>query len=103
MPKNSEGSISFGMGLLIGVVGGVVAGLLYTPKSGVEIRDDIRKAAGLPEKEPELVYTKMASINLINRVKFTLEKQLYRVNEAVKAAKMASAKRKEELESGYNY
>ena len=39
---SKEGSsISFGVGLLMGVVGGVIAAVLYAPKSGEETRKDV--------------------------------------------------------------
>lgn len=36
--SNKNNSISFGMGLIAGVVGGILAGVLYAPKSGEESR-----------------------------------------------------------------
>lgn len=43
MSKNK--SLMFGMGLLAGVVGGLIAGVLYAPKSGEESRRQIKDAA----------------------------------------------------------
>ena len=37
MSKNKS-SLMFGMGLIAGVIGGIVAGVLYAPKSGEESR-----------------------------------------------------------------
>ena len=43
MSKNK--SLMFGMGLLAGVVGGIIAGVLYAPKSGEESRRQVKEAA----------------------------------------------------------
>ena len=37
-------SFMFGMGLLAGVVGGIIAGVLYAPKSGEESRKQLKEA-----------------------------------------------------------
>ena len=42
--SKEDSSISFGVGLLLGVVGGVIAACLYTPKSGEEARKDVENA-----------------------------------------------------------
>ena len=39
--SKEDSSISFGVGLLLGVVGGVIAACLYAPKSGEETRKDV--------------------------------------------------------------
>ena len=43
MSKNK--SFMFAMGMLAGVVGGLVAGVLYAPKSGEESRRELKEAA----------------------------------------------------------
>ncbi|MFQ8626655.1 MAG: YtxH domain-containing protein [Candidatus Gastranaerophilaceae bacterium] len=43
MSKNK--SFMFGMGLLAGVVGGIVAGVLLAPQSGEESRRELKEAA----------------------------------------------------------
>lgn len=43
MSKNK--SFMFGMGLLAGVVGGLIAGVLYAPKPGEEARRELKEAA----------------------------------------------------------
>ena len=43
MSKNK--SFMFGMGLLAGVVGGLIAGVLYAPKPGEESRRELKEAA----------------------------------------------------------
>ena len=41
----SKKSYMFGIGLLAGVVGGVIAGVLFAPKSGEESRRELKEAA----------------------------------------------------------
>ena len=41
MSKDKDDSISFGIGLLAGVVGGIIAGIIYAPKPGAETRADL--------------------------------------------------------------
>ena len=36
-------SISFGLGLFAGVVGGILAGILYAPKPGEESRNELKE------------------------------------------------------------
>ena len=43
MSKNK--TFAFAMGLIAGVVGGLVAGVLYAPKSGEESRRELKDAA----------------------------------------------------------
>ena len=51
----------------------------------------------------DITQCKSASIDIINKLKFTIENQIIKINEAIKAGRMAAAKRREELDSGYNY
>ena len=39
----TDNSIIFGLGLLSGVVGGIIAGVVFAPKSGEETRKDLEK------------------------------------------------------------
>jgi len=105
MSKETDSSVSFGIGLLIGVLAGVTAGILYSPKSGEEIRQDLRDIVNdfSGNAKPDIEGTKIASMDLINKVKCTVENQICNINNAIKAGKMAAAKRREELESGINY
>ncbi|EKE02837.1 MAG: hypothetical protein ACD_20C00326G0006 [uncultured bacterium] len=104
MSKASNSSVSFGVGLLFGVVAGVVSGVLLSPKPGEELRQDIKEAVdNLCQDKKELNSCKSISVDLINKMKYTIEKQIAKMNGAIKAGKMAAAKRKEELESDYSY
>lgn len=103
MSKGSDNSVSFGVGLLFGVLAGVVGGVLLSPKPGEEMRSELKDAVkGLCNENKDVDCCKSISIDMINKMKYTVEKQISKVHDAIKAAKMAAAKRKEELESGYN-
>lgn len=105
MARGSDSSVSFGVGLLFGVLAGVAAGILYSPKSGEEMRQDLKEIVNdiSGEIKPDLQESSIASLDLINRVKYTVENQISKLNTALKAGKMAAAKHKEELESGINF
>ena len=103
MSKNSDDSLIFVMGTLFGFFAGVAAGIMFSPKSGEEIRQELKNIAkdvsGKTPSEVEIV--KNAFSDNIVRLKYTIENQLNKINKTVKAGKMAAAKRKEEMESGY--
>lgn len=105
MSKGTDNSVGFGIGVLFGVIFGVAAGVLLAPKSGEETREEIKNVACnlKGNTQPEIDVTKRKSIDMINKIKFTLENQFVKVNDAIKAGKMAAAKRKEELETGAMY
>lgn len=86
MSKNSDDSIIFVAGTLFGIITGVVAGLALSPKSGKEMREEIVK--------------KVSSESMI-KVKCSIENQINKLNQAIKAGRMAAAKEKEEVEAGY--
>jgi len=103
MSKNSDDYLIFTVGTLFGVFTGVLAGMIYSPKSGAEIRRELKeKVKSFSQEVPSDVdVAKDTFFNSMDRLKFTVEGQINKINEAVKAGRMASAKRKEELETGY--
>jgi gas vesicle protein len=72
----SKDSVSFGMGLLFGIVAGVAAGVVLAPKSGEEMRQDLKNVIQNISNEDEINNCKNVSIDMINRMKYTIEKQL---------------------------
>lgn len=103
MSKNK--TFAFGMGLLAGVIGGLVAGVLYAPKSGEESRREIKDAAcELYEKHsPEIREAKKQALENIDLVKYKLERQLRKFNNMVKSKKMQKAKELESAENNFDY
>lgn len=105
MSGKSEHALAFGIGTLAGVLAGVVAAILFSPKSGKEMRNDLKIVAKkiIKEKAPNIVYTNKINSAALVRLQYTIESQFNKVIDTIKAGRMAAAKRKEELESVYRY
>ena len=95
--SKEDSSISFGVGLLMGVIGGVIAAVLYAPKSGEESRKDLEKVVtDLAEKyTPEINEAKKQALTSIDVMRYKLEQQYNKLNESIKAKQIAKAKEKE--------
>jgi gas vesicle protein len=103
MSKNK--SLMFGMGLLAGVVGGLIAGVLYAPKSGEESRRELKEAAcELYEKHsPAIVEAKKQALESVDLMKYKLERQLRKFNNMIKSKKLLKAKELEEMDDEFGY
>lgn len=103
MTKNSDDYLIFTAGTLFGVLSGVIAGIIFSPKSGVEMRRELKSVAKnfTQEVPTDVDMAKKTFYTSVDKLKYTVEGQINKINEAVKAGRMASAKRKEEMESGY--
>ena len=102
MSKNK--SLVFGMGLLAGVVGGLIAGVLYAPKPGEESRRELKEAAcELYEKHsPAIKDAKKQALENVDLMKYKLERQLRKFNNMIKSKKLLKAKELEEMDD-YSY
>lgn len=102
MSQKTDNSLSFGMGILFGVLGGIATGLLLSPKSGEEMRKDLKiKTDNLIKEIPsKTVEVKKTNITAIEKLQYAIESRLNKVIDAAKAGRMAAAKRKEEMEAG---
>ena len=102
MSKNK--TCAFAMGLIAGVVGGLVAGVLYAPKSGEESRRELKDAAcELYEKNsPAIKDAKKQALENIDLMKYKLERQFRKFNNMVKSKKLLKAKELEEMDDEYN-
>lgn len=98
-------SFMFGMGLLAGVVGGLIAGVLYAPKSGEESRRQLKEAAcELYEKHsPEIKEAKKQAMENVDLMKYKLERQFRKINNMVKSNKMLKAKQLESADDSFDY
>lgn len=96
--SKEDSSISFGMGLLLGVLGGVAAAILYAPKSGAETREDIKNCVNdfAQKHAPEIKEAKKQALESLDMMKYKLEKQYNKINEHIKAKQMAKAREKED-------
>lgn len=102
MSKNNF--MSFGLGILAGVLGGVVLGVLYAPKSGEETRKELKNAAcEIAEKNaPKIKKAKADAINALDVMRCKLESKYNKINDKIKAKKLAKAKSKEEDNYEFN-
>lgn len=101
--KNNK-SLMFGMGLLAGVVGGLVAGVLFAPKPGEDSRRELKEAVcELYEKHsPAIKDAKKQALENVDLMKYKLERQLRKFNNMIKSKKLLKAKELESLDD-YNY
>ncbi|MCD7780189.1 MAG: YtxH domain-containing protein [Candidatus Gastranaerophilales bacterium] len=102
--SKEDSSISFGVGLLLGVVGGVIAAVLYTPKSGQETRKEVENViVDLAQKyTPEIKEAKKQALTSIDVMRYRLEQQYNKINETIKAKQIAKAKEKESTDYEVN-
>ncbi len=68
--EDNKNSSSFAKGFIIGGLVGAVLALLFAPKKGVELREDIKKRAQTLKEEAEKKYgeTKESAQRLVNEV-----------------------------------
>ncbi len=95
--SKEDSSISFGMGLLLGVVGGVIAAVLYAPKSGEETRKNVENAVTdvASKCAPSILEARRQALTSIDVMKYRLEQQYNKINDTIKAKQLAKAKEKE--------
>ena len=98
-------SMAFGLGLIAGVVGGIIAGVLYAPKPGEESRKQIKDAAcELYEKNaPAIQEAKKQALESVDLAKYKLERQFRKLNNMVKSNKLQKAKKLEEDSDDFEY
>ncbi len=95
--SKEDNSFGFGIGMLLGVIGGVIAAVLYAPKSGEETRKDVENViTDLAQKyTPEITEAKRQAMTSIDVMRYRLEQQYNKINETIKAKQIAKAKEKE--------
>lgn len=100
--RRANGTGSWLVGLVVGVLGGATLALLTTPKSGREIRGALKETArDLPERVNELVDDSLdLYAGALNYFQFVVEDQTRRLKRAVDAGRLAAAKKREDLEMG---
>ena len=103
MSKDSDVYLSFGVGLILGAGIGVILGVLFAPKSGDRLRNDLK---GMADRLPDNVHqniaeTKKSYSGFVDSMRYTVEKQVSNVHDALKAGKMAADKKREELEENF--
>lgn len=90
-----KSSIAFAMGILAGVAGGVLAGIVFAPKSGEESREEVKVAfKNIVEKcNPEISKVKDQAMNVIKSTKDKIEAECKKIADNIKAEKLANAKK----------
>ena len=104
MCNKDNSSTSFGIGLILGVIGGIVAGVLYAPTSGEEMREKVKDTVcDIAEKNsPKVKEAKKQALESIDLLKYKLEKQYKKFGNMLKSKKMRKAKELEEI-SDYDF
>ena len=99
MCDKDKSSIGFGVGLLLGVLGGIAAGILYAPKPGAEMREKLKETVcDIAEKHsPAVSEAKKQAMESIDLLKYRLEKQYKKFGNMLKSKKMRKAKELEDL------
>lgn len=102
--SKDDNSISFGMGLLAGILGGVAAAILYAPKSGEQTREEVIHFVNdfAQKHAPEIKEAKKQALESLDMMKYKLEKQYNKINEHIKAKQMAKAKEMEDRSYDFN-
>ena len=92
--SKDKSSFGFGMGLLAGVVGGLIAGVLYAPRPGAEMRAKVKETVyDLAEKHsPAVNEAKKQAMEMIKSSKEKIEDTYKKFNDNLKAQKLAHAK-----------
>ena len=75
--SKDKSSFGFGMGLLAGVVGGLVAGILFAPRPGSEMREKVKETVcDLAEKHsPAVKEAKKQAMDSIDLLKYKQENE----------------------------
>ena len=97
MCKKEDGSFNLAIGVLAGVATGILAGVLFAPKSGEQTRKEIKEAFDeMKEKYcPEVLNAKEQAILAIKKTKEKFEDAYKNFNDYLKAKQLAKAKNHE--------
>lgn len=103
--ESDDGIFTFLAGMAIGMLGGGLAGILFAPKSGDQLRADAQGfIRNLPGKvNEELRNPNTRTREFIDKTRYNIENQVGKVKNDRDADRMARAKRAEELASGYDF
>ena len=100
---SNENNASFALGIIFGAFVGAVAGVLLSPASGEETRQKVKDAADkVIDRMPEgLSNAKKSTLDVLERIKLSIEGQIEQINDFIKQNKMPEAKKKEDACDGY--
>ncbi len=97
-------SLCFGIGIMVGVIGGVVAGVLLAPKKGEDSCKDVKCVIeNLVETQaPKVREAKKQALEAIDLVKYRIENQIKKFKNAAKSDRLEKAKQLEDANSDYD-
>ncbi len=97
-------SLCFGIGIMVGVIGGVVAGVLLAPKKGEDSCKDVKCVIeNLVETQaPRVREAKKQALEAIDLVKYRIENQIKKFKNAAKSDRLEKAKQLEDANSDYD-
>jgi gas vesicle protein len=103
--QHDNHSFDLPFGLILGLLGGALAGILFAPKPGKELQEDLQQ---LVNKLPTDVNTGLSRSKyhyqeLVGKTRDSIETEMARRTQKKQANRMAKAKQREELEAGYDY
>jgi gas vesicle protein len=103
--EGDDGIFTFLAGMALGMLGGGLAGILFAPKSGDELRADANAfMRSLPSRvNEELSNPRTRTREFIDKTRYSIENQVGKVKKDRAAGRMAKAKEAEELASGYEF
>ncbi len=103
--SDGDGILLFLSGMALGIIGGGLAGVLFAPKSGDELRADANAfVRSLPGRMNEELHNPNARTReFIEKTRYSIENQVGKVKKDRDADRMAKAKKAEELASGYEF
>lgn len=103
--EDGDGIFTFLAGMTLGMLGGAVAGLLFAPKPGNELRADAQDfISTLPGRlNDELKNPNARTREFIERTRYNIEAQVGKVKRSREAERQAKAKQAEELAAGYEF
>lgn len=103
--EGDDGIFTFLAGMALGMLGGGLAGILFAPKSGDELRADANAfMRSLPSRvNEELSNPRTRTREFIDKTRYSIENQVGKVKKDRAAGRMAKAKEAEELASGYDF
>lgn len=99
-----DAQLSLSAGITVGILAGFVAGILLAPKSGEELRNDMKRfVTDLPEEvSTGINRSKTQYQDLVDKTRGNIENQIEERATRKRASRMAEAKLKEERETGYS-
>lgn len=103
--EDGDGIFTFLAGMTLGMLGGAVAGLLFAPKSGDELRADAQEfIKTLPGRlNDEFRNPNTRTREFIDKTRYSIEAQVGKVKKSREAERHAKAKHAEELAAGYEF